>query len=104
MKVLNALAFAITLGVALVAWGLYTYEPRLLLGTPWGPVHLAFALTGAFLLGAAVVGMYVLTGWVGYRQSLGQRTRELRAVRGELESIKRQHPVETPVIPDRQQP
>lgn len=102
MKVLNGLAFLILLAVAVFVWALYVLEPGLMLGTPWGQVHLVFLLLGAFLLGLAVMGLYVLTGWVNAQAALNKRNRELRQVRGELEALKKQHPEETPVIPDRQ--
>jgi membrane protein DedA with SNARE-associated domain len=102
MKVLNGLAFLILLAVAAFAWALYVLEPGLMLGTPWGQVHLVFLLLGAFVLGLAVMGLYVLTGWVNAQAALNKRNRELRQVRGELEALKKQHPEETPVIPDRQ--
>ncbi|MBO1437448.1 lipopolysaccharide assembly protein LapA domain-containing protein [Meiothermus sp. CFH 77666] len=101
MKVLNGLAFLIALVVAAATGALYALEPGLLLGTPWGQVHLAFLLLGAFGLGLAVMGLYVLTGWVNARAALSKRNRELRQVRSELEALKKQHPEETPVIPDR---
>jgi len=104
MKVLNALAFVITLLVGVVAWGLYTFEPGLLIGTPWGLVHLSLVMAGAFLLGAAVVAMYVLAGWATYQSVLSRRMRELRQAKNELEALKKQYPQEMPVIPDRQQP
>ncbi|WP_297854823.1 LapA family protein [Meiothermus sp.] len=101
MKVLNGLAFLITLLVAALTWALYLLEPGLLIGTPWGPLHVAFALLGAFVLGLGVTGLYVLTGWVNAQTALSKRNRELRQVRSELEALKKQHPEETPVIPDR---
>lgn len=101
MKVLNGLAFLIVLLVTAIAWALYALEPGLLLGTPWGLVHLSFLLVGSFGLGLAVMGLYVLTGWVNAQAALSKRNRELRQVRSELEALKKQHPEETPVIPDR---
>ncbi len=101
MKVLNALAFLIMLAVAVAVWALYTLEPGLLLGTPWGMVHGAFVLLGAFVLGLLVMGLYGLTGWLGLQAALRRLNRELRQVRGELEALRQQHPQETPVIPDR---
>ncbi|GIW34762.1 LapA family protein [Meiothermus sp.] len=101
MKVLNGLAFLIVLLVTAVAWALYALEPGLLLGTPWGLVHLSFLLMGAFGLGLAVMGLYVLAGWANAQAALNKRNRELRQVRSELEALKKQHPEETPVIPDR---
>lgn len=101
MKVLNGLAFLIGLVVVAATGALYALEPGLLLGTPWGQLHLSFLLLGAFGLGLAVMGLYVLTGWVNAQAALRQRNRELRQVRSELEALKKQHPEETPVIPDR---
>ena len=75
---------------------MYTYEPGLLLGTPWGRVHVALLLAGAFLLGAAVVGMYVLAGWVTYRTRLSRHGRELRRTRGELDALKKGQIKEVP--------
>jgi uncharacterized membrane protein len=102
MKVLNGLAFLILLAVAAFAWALYALEPGLMLGTPWGQVHLIFLLLGAFILGLVVMGLYVFTGWVNAQAVLNGRNRELRQVKAELEALKKQHPQETPVIPDRQ--
>lgn len=102
MKVLNGLAFLIVLAIAVLTWALYALEPGLLLGTPWGHVHLIFLLLGAFMLGLAVMGLYVLTGWANAQAALSKRNRELRQLRSELEALKQQHPQETPVIPDRQ--
>ena len=90
MKVLNGLAFLVTLAVAVLAWLLYTFEPGLLLGTPWGSLHVSFMLVASFLLGAAVVGVYVLTGWVGYQSTLRRRGRELRQTQSELETLRNQ--------------
>lgn len=101
MAILNGLAFLISLAVGMVVWALYTYEPGLLLGTPWGRVHVALLLGGAFLLGAAVAGMYVLAGWVTYRARLTRYERELRQARGELDGLKKGQIQEVPVIPDR---
>ncbi|WP_299433261.1 LapA family protein [uncultured Meiothermus sp.] len=101
MKVLNGLAFLIVLAIAATTWALYLLEPGLLLGTPWGHVHLVFLLLGAFGLGLAVMGMYVLTGWANAQAALSKRNRELRLVKSELEALRKQHPQETPVIPDR---
>ncbi|MCX7601273.1 MAG: LapA family protein [Meiothermus sp.] len=101
MKVLNGLAFLIVLVVAVLTWALYALEPGLLLGTPWGQVHLVFLLWGAFGLGLVVMGLYALTGWVNAQAALGRRNRELRQLKSELEALKKQHPEETPVIPDR---
>lgn len=102
MKVLSTLAFAVMLGVAAVAWALYMLQPGLLIGTPWGLVHLSLLWAGAFGLGLVVMGLYVLTGWMRAQAALRQRNLELRRARGELEALKKQHPEETPVIPDRQ--
>lgn len=104
MAILNGLAFLITLAVGGGVWAMYTYEPGLLLGTPWGRVHVALLLAGAFLLGAAVVGMYVLAGWVTYRTRLSRHGRELRRTRGELDALKKGQIKEVPVIPDRAEP
>lgn len=103
MKVLNGLAFGITLAVGAVAWALHTFEPGLLLGTPWGTIHVGVLLVGSFLLGAAVAGMFGLTGWVGYQGVISRRSRELRQAKSELEALKKQHPQEVPIIPDRGQ-
>ncbi|MBF6596506.1 MAG: LapA family protein [Thermaceae bacterium] len=103
MAILNGLAFLITLAVGVMVWALYNFEPGLLLGTPWGRVHVALLLAGAFVLGAAVVGMYVLASWVTYRSRLSRHGRELRQTKGELESLKKQQIQEVPVIPDRTQ-
>ncbi len=103
MKILSGLAFIITLGVALVSWGLYIFEPDLLIGTPWGSLHLAVLMVGSFVLGALVFGVYVFTGWVNYQTSLSKRGRELRQTKTELENLKKQQIQETPVIPDRPQ-
>ena len=101
MKVLNGLAFVITLGVAILAWLLYTFEPSLLLGTPWGSLHIAFALVAAFVLGALVVGVYVLTGWAGYQSSSRRRERELRQTKSDLETLRNQQPeVKVTITPD----
>jgi len=102
MKVLNGLAFLIVLFMAAGSWALYSLEPGLLLGTPWGHLHLVFLLLGAFVLGLAVMGLYVLRGWVNAQAASSKRSRELRQLRSELEALKQQHPQETPVIPDRQ--
>jgi len=102
MKVLNALAFVVVLGVAALAWAVYVLEPGLLIGTPWGLVHLSFLLVTAFGLGLTVMGLYGLTGWLNAQAALNRRNRELRQVKAELEALKKQHPEETPVIPDRQ--
>lgn len=101
MKVLNGLAFLIMLVIATATWALYSLEPGLLLGTPWGYVHLVFLLLGAFVLGLVVMGLYVLAGWVNAQAALSKRNRELRQVKSELEALRKQHPQETPVIPDR---
>ncbi|RDI96681.1 LapA family protein [Meiothermus sp. QL-1] len=101
MRALSGLAFLVVLAVAAGTWGLYTLEPNLLLGSPWGPVHVAFLVLAAFGLGLVVMGLYVLSGWLGAQAALRQRHRELKQVRAELEALKRQHPEETPVIPDR---
>lgn len=101
MAILNGLAFLITLAVGVLVWATYTLEPGLLLGTPWGRIHVALLLAGAFVLGAAVMGMYVLAGWVTYRTRLSRHGRELRQVRGELDSVKKKQIQEVPVIPDR---
>lgn len=101
MKVLSALAFAVVLGVAAVAWVLYALQPGLMIGTPWGLVYLSLLWVGAFGLGLVVMGLYVLTGWIRAQAVLRQRNLELRQARGELEALKKQHPEETPVIPDR---
>lgn len=101
MKFLNGLAFLITLAIAAAAWALYSLEPGLLLGTPWGHVHLVFLILGAFVLGLAVMGLYVLAGWLYAQAALRKRYRELRQVQAELEALRREHPQETPVIPDR---
>jgi len=101
MKVLSALAFAIVLGVAATTWALYVLEPGLLVGTPWGLVHLSLLLVAMFGLGLAVMGLYVFSGWWKAQAALSQRDRELRQVKGELEALKKQHPEESPVIPDR---
>ncbi|WP_027892807.1 lipopolysaccharide assembly protein LapA domain-containing protein [Calidithermus chliarophilus] len=103
MIVLNWLAFLIALAVAAVSWGLYTYQPELLLGTPWGPVHVGILLAGSFALGALVMALYALAWWVGLRRTLGRRWRELRQVRSEVENLKRAQVQEIPVIPDRDQ-
>jgi hypothetical protein len=64
-------------------------------------VHLVWLLLGAFGLGLAVMGLYVLTGWVSAQAILGRQNRELRQLKSELEALKKLHPEETPVIPDR---
>lgn len=102
MKVLNGLAFLIVLAVAALSWALYILEPGLSLGTPWGHVHLVFLLLGGFVLGLVVMGLYALRGWANARAALSKRNRELRQLRSELEALKKLHPEETPVIPDRQ--
>lgn len=104
MKVLNGLVFAITLLLGVLTWGLYTFEPGLLLGTPWGTLHVSFLLAGSFVLGAAVTGLYGLLNWVNYQAQNSRRSRELRQARGELEALRKQHPQELPIIPDREQP
>lgn len=104
MAILNGLAFLITLAVGVVVWAMYTFEPGLLLGTPWGRVHVALLLAGAFLLGGAMMGMYVLAGWVTCRTRLSRYGRELRQARGELDHLKKQQIQEVPVIPDRAEP
>jgi len=101
MKVLSGLAFLILLTVGALAWALYALEPGLLLGTPWGLVHLSFLLLAAFGLGLGVMGLYGFAGWVNAQSVLRKRNRELRQVKAELEALKKQHPEETPVIPDR---
>ncbi|GIW27217.1 MAG: hypothetical protein KatS3mg070_0580 [Meiothermus sp.] len=102
MKVLSALAFVIVLGVVALTWALYVFEPGLVIGTPWGLVHLSVLLAVAFGLGLGVMGLYVLTGWLNAQAALRQRNRELRQIKSELEALRKQHPEETPVIPDRQ--
>ncbi|MCS7059130.1 MAG: LapA family protein [Meiothermus sp.] len=101
MKLLSSLAFAVVLGVVAFTWGLYVLEPNLLLGTPWGPVHVALLVLASFSLGLLVMGLYVLSGWVNAQTALYRRSRELKQVREELQALKRQHPEEIPVIPDR---
>jgi uncharacterized membrane protein YciS (DUF1049 family) len=73
-----------------------------MIGTPWGLVHLSVLLAVAFGLGLGVMGLYVLTGWLNAQAALRQRNRELRQIKSELEALRKQHPEETPVIPDRQ--
>lgn len=102
MKALSALAFVTVLGVVVLTWGLYVLEPGLVLGTPWGLVHLSVLLAGAFALGLGVMGLYVLTVWLKAQAALSKRNRELRQVKSELEALKKQHPEELPIIPDRQ--
>lgn len=102
MKALSALAFVVVLGAVAVTWALYVLEPELKMGTPWGLVHLSVLLAGAFGLGLSVMGLYVFTGWINAQRSLSKRNRELRQVRRELEALKKQHPEELPVIPDRE--
>lgn len=102
MKALSTLAFVMVLGVVAVIWALYVLEPGLMMGTPWGLVHLSVLLAGAFGLGLSVMGLYVLAGWLSAQRALSKRNRELRQVRSELEALKKQHPEELPVIPDRQ--
>lgn len=103
MKILSGLAFVITLIVALVSWGLYVFEPNLLIGTPWGSWHLSFWIVGSFVLGIGVFGVYVFSGWINYQTSLRRRGRELRQTKSELETLKKQQIQEVPVIPDRPQ-
>ncbi len=102
MKLLNGLAFLIVLAVAAGVWALYTLEPGLWLGTPWGAVHGAYLLLGAFALGLLVMGLYGLVAWVNAQTTLRRLRRELHEVRTELEALKQQHPQELPVIPDRE--
>lgn len=104
MKFLSGLAFVITLFVALLSWGLYVFEPDLLIGTPWGSWHLAFWLVGSFVLGAIVFGVFVLISWINSQTSLRRRGRELRQTKNELEQLKKQQIQEIPVIPDRENP
>lgn len=104
MKVLNGLAFGITLLLGALTWGLYTFEPGLLLGTPWGTLHVSFLLAGSFVLGALVAGLYGLLNWINYQTLTSRRSRELRQAKSELEALKKQHPQELPIIPDREQP
>lgn len=99
MIVLNWLAFLIALAVAVVSWGLYTYQPELLLGTPWGPVHVGLLLAGSFALGVLVMALYALAWWIGLRRTLGRQGRELRQVRNEVETLKRAQAQEVPVAP-----
>lgn len=104
MIILNWLAFLIALAVAAVSWELYTYQPGLLLGTPWGPVHVGILLAGAFALGALVMALYALAWWIGLRRTLSRQGRELRQVRSEVETLKRAQVQEVPAAPgpDRQ--
>jgi uncharacterized membrane protein YciS (DUF1049 family) len=99
MIVLNWLAFLIALAVAVVSWGLYTYQPELLLGTPWGPVHVGILLAGSFALGVLVMALYALAWWIGLRRTLGRQGRELRQARNELEALKRPQAQEAPAAP-----
>ncbi|MCL4455506.1 MAG: LapA family protein [Deinococcus sp.] len=101
MKLLNWLAFLITLLVAGLSGLLYVADPLLLLGTPWGSVHLAWLVAGAFLLGAMVAGFYVMAYWFSVRKALGQRLREIKRMRADLEALKQKHVEEIPRIPDR---
>jgi uncharacterized membrane protein YciS (DUF1049 family) len=99
MIVLNWLAFLIALAVAAVSWGLYTYQPDLLLGTPWGPVHVGVLLAGSFALGVLVMALYALAWWIGLRRTLSRQGRELRQVRSEVETLKRTQAQEVPEQP-----
>lgn len=101
MIVLHWIAFVITLGVGGLSWGLYALQPTLLLGTPWGPVHVGFLIGGAFALGVLVIGLYMLANWVRYRGALGNSGRELKQVKAEVAQLKKNIIVETPMIPDR---
>ncbi|RIH85341.1 Lipopolysaccharide assembly protein A domain protein [Meiothermus luteus] len=101
MKLLSSLAFVIVLGVVAFVCGLYALEPGLLLGTPWGPVHVALLVLIAFGLGLLVMGLYVLSGWINAQTALYRRNRELKQMREELQALRKQHPEEIPVIPDR---
>ena len=100
--VLHWVAFILTLGIAGLSWGLYALQPTLLLGTPWGLVHVGFLVAGAFVLGVLVVGLYVLANWVRYRGALRNSGRELKQARAEVALLKKSVIVETPVIPDRE--
>ena len=100
--VLHWIAFVITLAVAGLCWGLYALQPNLLLGTPWGPVHVGFLVAGGFTLGVLVVGLYVLANWVRYRTALRSSGRELKQAKAEVALLKKSVIVETPVIPDRE--
>ncbi|RIH88452.1 LapA family protein [Calidithermus roseus] len=99
MIVLNWLAFLIALVVVAVSWGLYTYQPELLLGTPWGPVHVGVLLAGSFALGVLVMALYALAWWIGLRRTLGRQGRELRQVRNEVETLKRAQTQEVSAAP-----
>lgn len=103
MIVLNWLAFLIALFITALSWGLYTYQPELLLGTPWGPVHVGILLAGSFALGVLVMALYALAWWIGLRRTLGRQGRELRQVRSEVESLKRAQAQEVPAAPGREQ-
>ncbi|PZA06593.1 MULTISPECIES: LapA family protein [unclassified Meiothermus] len=101
MKILNWLTVLLTLGVIGTSYGLYRLEPTLVIGTPWGSLHVAYLLAGGFAAGGLVMGFFLLANWWGFQRVLRRRGAELRKLRGELEALRQAHPEEVVRIPDR---
>ncbi|MFZ5992433.1 MAG: LapA family protein [Deinococcota bacterium] len=101
MKILNWLAMVLTLGVIGMSYGLYRLEPTLLIGTPWGSVHVAYLLAGGFAAGIGVMGLFLLASWWDFQRTARRRAGELRKLRSEIEALRRVHPEEVVRIPDR---
>jgi type VI protein secretion system component VasK len=99
--IVHWIAFTLTLAVLGLCWGLYGLQPNLLLGTPWGAVHVVFLIAAAFGAGLLVVGLYGLANWVRYQDLLRNSGRELKQVRAEVAQLKKSIFLETPTIPDR---
>jgi type VI protein secretion system component VasK len=103
MRLVNWLAFLLTLAVALISWGLIIFEPQLRLGSPWGSFNIGFLIAGAYILGALVASFYMLAYWLSWRRTLRSQRSALAQVQKELESLRQARIQEVPVIPDRPQ-
>lgn len=101
MKILNWLAMALTLGVIGLSYGLYRLEPMLVVGTPWGTLHVAYLLAGGFVAGVLVMSLFLLANWWGFQRVSRRRVVELRKLRSEVETLRKAHPEEVVRIPDR---